>query len=226
MRAVLTRRDGLEVLLIILGILSAFSLEAWWERRGLEVLELDYLGAMSQEFSAAADTLDTLAARARWNARNLHLLDSLMSSGRRLAPADSIIEKAGALWYWQPYLMSMPAYDELRATIGINEVSDPGLRRALFEYEAVLRTHSDLEGYLVSAGVGYWEEILASRVPHPTGGEQYRTLGVEPGDLARDLELRTLVLIRLDVEANLEGIREQLAAAAREVVDRIAAISP
>jgi hypothetical protein len=136
-----------EGFLIMIGILAAFSLDSWWDNRNDRRRELLRLREMRAEFAASRTLLDSLAALHRGRAAELDRFETMLSTGPSDVPTDTVLKLGQALWWFDNYTPTMPAYKELLATTGLQGVSNDSLRRALFEYESALEGNTDFDTY-------------------------------------------------------------------------------
>ena len=208
------RRWVAELLLIVVGILSAFGLESWWDQRSVSATETEALTQMLGEFQAAAMTLDNLVADHSQAIQALQRLDDLLAPGRVTPPRDSVAVAALPLWGQSYYLPSMPAYEELISSGSFLTLSSPELKRALTQYGLSLRRNADWEEYWRNSATSWWEPPLADRVPQ--GPEDY-WLMPDSDELASDLAFRSLTRLVQQVNSELIEIRGAVGRDARTV---------
>ena len=90
-KALPLRRAVAEGLLIIVSILVAFLLDAWWDREEAQRLESQVLAAVAEEFAANLDGLDETIAD---NELDLGRIDRFLRTPREALsvwPADSVV---------------------------------------------------------------------------------------------------------------------------------------
>ena len=77
-----------------------------------------------------------------------------------------MLELGQSLWEFNDYKPTMPAYQELLATSGLQAVHSDQLRRALFEFELALERNRDWDEYIRNSSITSWEPLTAKRVPY------------------------------------------------------------
>ena len=208
------RRWIAELLLIVVGILSAFGLESWWDQRSVREKETDSLMQMLGEFQAAAEALDALVVDHGRAIQELQQLDGLLASGRPPPPRDSVAVAAQPLWGQSYYLPSMPAYEEMISSGAFLTLSSPELNRALTRYGLSLRRNADWEEYWRGSAMSWWEPLLSDRVPQ--GPADYGLMPA-PDELAGDLAFRAVTRLVRQVNSELSAIRGTIGDDARAV---------
>lgn len=225
-RLVFGRRVAGEFLLIILGVLTAFALEAWWSARGESQEQQIYLEAIALEFDIVVEELGELTATHRMNVEDLNKLRSLLLSGRADIPRDSVLGLSLRLWRYQPFSPSMPVYVEFKESGGLSRIASEALARAFFEYEVAAERNLRFDGYVQESMVQSWEPVLSSRIPFVLTNEEEdwaREIATPSMDLARDLEFMNLMATRLEMETRLLESRTTLLTAASDVTERLSA---
>lgn len=215
------RRGVTELALIVVGVLVAFGLEAWWSGQSEARAMTESLRAITVEFETADSVIGSLEAETRENIEQFTALSRLLETGRVDVAGDSVLRLSGALWTYQNFTPTMPAYAEFLAGGGLTNLDQENLRDALFRYELQLKANRDFDDYLRTSMVMSWEPILSSRIPFGDLAEntpEALRLMTAPRLLAADLEFRNLIEVRTVIERGLLTRRESLRAAVGDVL--------
>jgi len=215
------RRGVTELALIVVGVLVAFGLEAWWSGQREARAMTESLRAIKVEFEAADSVIGRLEANHQDNFDQFTALSRLLAAGRIDLPADSVLRLSVPLWTFQTFTPTMPAYAEFLAGGGLTNLEQKNLSDALFTYELQLKANRDYDDYLRTSMVMSWEPILSSRIPFGDLAEnipEALRLMTAPQLLAADLEFRNLIEVRIVVAGGLLTRRESLRAAVRDVL--------
>ena len=215
------RRSSAELALIVVGVLLAFGLEAWWSGQSEARAMTESLRAITVEFETADSVLGWLEARHRENIEQFTALSQLLGTGRLDSAEDSVLRLSEPLWRNQNFAPTMPAYAQFLAGDGLSNLDHESLRDALFEYEQRLETNRVWDDYVRTSMVMSWEPTLSSRIPAGNLAEnvpEALRLMTTPQLLAADLEFRNLIELRIVTERGLLTRRESLRAAVRDVL--------
>lgn len=215
------RRGVTELVLIVVGVLVAFGLEAWWSGQREARAMAESLRAIAVEFESADSVIGGLEAENRENVEQFTALSRLLETGRLDLAEDSVLRLSGPLWTYRNFTPTMPAYAEFLARGGLTNLGQEDLSDALFRYELQLKANRDFDDYLRTSMVMSWEPILSSRIPFGNLAENIPEglrLMTAPRLLAADLEFRNLIEVRIVVESGLLTRRELLRAAVRDVL--------
>lgn len=123
-----------EYFIVVVGILSAFSLNAWWESRKTLERESAYYGRIQIEIDQADQNLERSVSRIKDTLRAvLHVYDRL--SQGVLVDGDAELFDLGLLKADQlPAIRyPVPTYQELRNTGAFNELTNDSLKNILSE---------------------------------------------------------------------------------------------
>jgi hypothetical protein len=215
------RKGVTELALIVVGVLVAFGLEAWWSSQSEARAMTGSLRAIKVEFEAADSVIGRLAANHRENVEQFTALSRLLETGRLDSAKDSVLTLSVPLWTYQNFTPTMPAYTKFVAEGGLTNLDQENLTDALFRYELQLKANRDYDDYLGTSMVISWEPILSSRIPFGDLAEnipEALRLMAAPQVLAADLEFRNLIELRIYVERGLQTRRESIRAAVRDVL--------
>ena len=216
------RRGVAELALIVVGVLVAFGLEAWWSGHSEARAISESLRAITVEFETADSVIGWLEAEHRENVEQFTALSRLLETGRLDLPEDSVLRLSVPLWTFKNFIPTMPAYAEFLAAGGLTHLDQENLSEALFGYELQLEANRDFDDYLRTSMVMSWEPILSSRIPFGDLAEnipEALRLMTAPQLLAADLEFRNLIEVRIHVEGQLLARRESLRPAVRDVLE-------
>jgi len=205
---------------IVLSILLAFGIEAWWERRGEIVSERAALEALAADFAAADSIL----------AERILAIDSGAVAAQQiidLVGPDASPEDAAELPSLIPRIIRRPTFEPpmgtLEALLGSGElrlIRSGELKAALASFPSELQDLTETQQFGSEVVFGMVLPFLNERVPMfeygllATGDSDF---AVDPTGLVRSLEFENLAQNRL------MGIRFSLLTADR-VEGRIAAI--
>ena len=216
------RRGVAELALIVVGVLVAFGLEAWWSGQSEARAISESLRAITVEFETADSVIGWLEAERRENVEQFTALSRLLETGRLDLPEDSVLRLSVPLWTFRNFTPTMPAYAEFLAAGGLTHLDQENLSEALFRYELQLEANRDFDDYLRTSMVMSWEPILSSRIPFGDLAQKIPEalrLMTAPQLLAADLEFRNLIEVRIHVEGQLLARRESLRPAVRDVLE-------
>jgi len=182
-----------EVVAIVISILFAFSIDAWWQARGERELEVQHLLALRGSVTA---TIADLHEGQEQSGQNLRLLEEFaddpgMLTDLPIAQADSLIYE-GVFRIVGGWSGHITAFDDLKTSGQLSLIGSPELRLALQEVDA------RAEGLIVNfAGLTRMQEnmldpIIAARTNlfqlRRGWGADSTTVTVSPRDHRRLLE--------------------------------------
>lgn len=121
---------------IVVSILLAFGIEAWWTDRQERQDEIVVIEALLQEFEAKKLTLKNLE---RFNENILaatnKLIDASLSLPNHNLTEDTINKQLSYLWWWNaPSSWNVAALDAVLAGNGISRISNPRVRILLAQW--------------------------------------------------------------------------------------------
>lgn len=211
---------------IVVSILLAFAIDAWWEQRGEHADEQVIISELSAEFSVAeAQIIDLIADHER-NLENFERLIELLSSDDVASHEAEVFLLANDLWTIAPYEPRMPVYQNLLVAAGLDRISDESIRRSLRNYEEAAIRNREWDDSMKDLDTVYVVSILSSRIPFV--GTRYddtrfrNAVRPSPVDLAADLDFRNTVVLRAIGESVLIDRRARLLDAVRQVQETIA----
>lgn len=133
-------RIGAEVVAIVVSILLAFAIDAWWDERGDRLEEQRVLRQLTEEFEAVSTQLDRYVAMDERTLRNVSRIDSLMQAA--LAEGRPAIVARDSTLRWLvtqgTFAPTLPTLDGLRTSGRLTLIQHQGLGAALSAWPAAL----------------------------------------------------------------------------------------
>jgi len=139
------RRSVKEVLIVALGILCAFGIDAWWDASREAAETRQFLVALEAEFSANVAALRATAARQHEIVAAGQILLQLTGPEAGPTAIQAAAEPIGTLWTPGYQVMASGALNTLIASGGLARVDDAALRGALGRWPEQLAKLMDLE---------------------------------------------------------------------------------
>lgn len=211
---------------IVVGILLAFAIDAWWESRQERVREADMLVEVKREFAATEIYLGSLIDRHRRLLAQLERIEELLAIG-----ADANGEFPGlsdALWQIQPYEPRLPVYENLLASSGLDAISNADLRRALRNYQSAAIFDNEWDDYQKAFDISHAPSMLFATLPMIFEGSTEpairKDFWPDVGQLARNLEFLNYLALRTAGERTLIERRTELLRTVQVVVAEIEAL--
>jgi hypothetical protein len=126
-----------EVVVLVAGILIAFALDAWWQRRGDARHERAHLRALASDFDRNIERLNELIALETRTADSSRRLLALGPEAVGAHP-DSLVSLLGPIYTSNRFEPVLGTYRALESSGGLAQLRDDSLRRALAEFAAQL----------------------------------------------------------------------------------------
>lgn len=129
-----------ELTVIILGVLIALGVDAWWERIQNEQLELQVLSSLQTDLAAVEGLVNALAKR------DLRIIEraNQLTNTEPMPFHDQRTGDLAKLFATVPRDLRLRTYDELHNTGNLQVISNRDLRLLLTDFDALART---LAGY-------------------------------------------------------------------------------
>ncbi len=128
------KRITVEAAAVVVSILIAFGIDAWWQERNERIALVQYLVHFENEVIANDDLIDLHLARIADDLVALHKVLLALSDPDQQALAESFKhDLANALWIRIPEV-SMDAYDELTNSGNLRFVGNAQFKKAFNEY--------------------------------------------------------------------------------------------
>ena len=131
------KRLAAEGFVVVVSILLAFAIDAWWDGYQEDRREARQLVAMREEFSASSVAIDEVLEAIERHANGVDELMSLLKS----AESDSVQVPGQLLGYaigWRTSDVSTSTLDTLIASGDLNQIDNENLRRDLAGFPAFL----------------------------------------------------------------------------------------
>lgn len=207
-------RIGAESTAIIVSILLAFSIDAWWTTRVERDLESQYLGRLLEEVSINATNLEFIVELAERKVAALATLDTILQQlgdSRSTAEAATAMQLETVSLGWALPGFTDVVFEELRSTGRLGLIRDIELRTMLVRYyQQIAHTVVRIEN-------------------RRTGFAPYIYRLIPPEVLYGEIGLNGLAEIRLSAAIDTENFRQVLTAErnyAYFIGARMAALEP
>jgi hypothetical protein len=156
------RRHVGEAAVIVVSILLAFAIEAWWDQQQMREEEREALVGLVEEFSTNLDQVDRVIARHESSLEWVERLVALPEDSIRALSQTSISEMmlaTGNPWTFEPVLGTT---DALVAAGRLGVIRDVELREALTSFKNVVSDSEEDADFLRGFAVDVWK----AQVPH------------------------------------------------------------
>jgi hypothetical protein len=215
-----------DVLLIVVSILIAFGLDAWWDGRVARGEERSVLVAVREDFRAARLELDSVLARNERDVTTITALLSMnLSRSEQLSPDSAATLLAPAVFGGLTFDPSMGAVQALLSGGLLNQIQNNELAAALAAWPGAIDEIQEDQGFLIET----WKDLrdwaarrglLTSVLPYLRGLEPSAS-DLSAGEILRELvaddegrqllAAQTISLIGLldelrDVDARLDDL--------------------
>ena len=127
------KRIAVEGVAIVLSILLAFAIDAWWDERGDRLEEQRVLRQLTAEFEAVSDQLDRYVAMDRRTLRNVSRVDSLLQAALADGRPAIMVRDSTLRWLVTQgtFAPTLPTLDGLRTSGRLTLIQHEELGRAL-----------------------------------------------------------------------------------------------
>lgn len=134
---------GLEIVVVILGILIAFQIDRWAEDRRDRKLEQNYLIRLQEDLRLETDSIDSAIKYAESRIAAVTLLQEAMANPSIIADRPGAIPAAleTATWRSFPQINAF-VYSELQSTGNLGLIRSVSLRRSLADHYSSIRHNS------------------------------------------------------------------------------------
>ena len=141
-----------EAVLVVLSILLAFAIDAWWDGRQADLQRIELLNAVRADFASTEESLDdAIATAAGFVARTGGFLEAVTE--QREIGRDSLLYLLEGVADFTFYEPSLSSYRNAATTGGISLIRESALLDAFTEFELDLQHY---EQHLVLAGEMYY----------------------------------------------------------------------
>ena len=196
------RAVAIEVGIVTLGILIAFSLDSWWDGRQERRLEVGHLRALQQEFTDNRQRLRDKEEFEKGLNQRLLALIGLMRTTPPPARLD-LIRALASIFTAKQFEPVTAAYDTVIGTGGLSLIRDAELRRSIVELATLLKSRQEdafaeeahralTEAAVGKLGVVQWDAMAAAS-PEAAAA---RAAQWNPGPLVTDARFQELLIFR------------------------------
>lgn len=223
------RRIVGDVIVVVVGILIAFTLDSWWTGRAAAQREEGHLRALRSDFEMNVERLTQAALDEEEISESSLRLLRLARAEAPLAP-DTVRALLYRVFSSGRFSPVMGAYEALVNSGGLMQITDDTLRAALAQFASALETRY-WEEYSTAQYLGF-SEYVAGRTDFLIHGFLGPTIGdstwvVPPASAVRDAELlqdptfQHHLAIRYGAERDVAGSYRALGALAARILHRV-----
>jgi hypothetical protein len=215
----LYKRSGVELLVIVVGVLIALWADQWWSDREDDRTEQTYLASLKEDINATLQELDSTIAKVVVWRQAASTLSQLPLEGP-VPPNEELAEMMGlALFELFSFEDRLSTHQDLKSTGRLGLISNRDIRRSLAELDSLLENivsietdlmqthHMTIDPYMVRhtdlatlARVGY-----VSNITNPAIRAKYQdadkllgaSLGVDHTSIINELEFRNILVFRI-----------------------------
>lgn len=153
-------RLGAEAAAIIVSILLAFAIDAWWDQRLSRGEERDVLAALESEFQANRSQLLEVIEVLETAQRRFAYLDGLDEASVASLPADSVGPLIAALASPRTFDANRGTVDALVGSGKLGLLQDAALRSALTTFLGTVDDAEEDERYLSEFAIRAWDGMI------------------------------------------------------------------
>lgn len=167
----------IEAAAVLLGVLGAFAIDAWWDRSQEAARADAYLEALAPELAGNDASLGTYLG---YHAEELERADTFLTraSVEPPVPSDSLLVYLGIFGPPRRVPLETSALADILGSGGLSTIRDESLRRAIGRYERVL---TDLRNSELQAAEFWRDQMFPFHVQH---------FDLRLGGLGSDAEMR------------------------------------
>jgi hypothetical protein len=219
---------AIEIAIVTVGILVAFSLDSWWDGRQQRAREIVHLKALHQEFAENRQGLrDKEQFEKRLNARLLDVIGLMRADP---PPTRLVLMRALAqVFEADQFEPVTAAYDTMIQTGGLSVIRDAELRRSIVELATLLKSRQEddfaenahralTEAAVGKLGLRHWDALSAPSAEVASA----RAAAWNPQPLLTDTRFQELLIFRQLQAADLSGYYGQLGEKADDLLQRLA----
>jgi hypothetical protein len=182
----------LEGFAVLLGILAAFSIDAWWDLRSEQQDRRSYLVAITTELEANRElVLEDIRSLDAWIEQGKGFLDEVVAVGAN----PSYDEVRNMVWETGPNQTTpllRAAVDDLVSSGGISLIESAELRRSIARYVRALDRDADEQE---DVRLNFQQFVLPYHIDHVSFADYdwEQAIGVEESDTSFDLDFDAFV---------------------------------
>lgn len=218
---------GIEIAIVAIGILIAFSLDSWWDGRQQHARELGHLKAVYEELTDNRQRLrEKEEFEKQLNGRLLALI-GLMRADPPTRPLDLMRALAG-VFVARQFEPITAAYDTMIGTGGLSLIRDAELRHSIVELASLLKSRQEdefaenahralTEAAIGKLGVAQWDALLTTSVEAASA----RAAKWNPEPLLSDPKFQELLIFRQLQAKDLSEYYGRLGKKADDLLQRL-----
>lgn len=150
-----------EGLVIVLSILLAFAIDAWWQDRVEQEQQREHLLSMRAEFESSIAGLEEVITSIKYHGKNIDTLISMVKSVPENESINIPGELMGSVVTWRTSDVSTSTLDALMASGNLNLLTNVELRKELASFPAFLLNITEDELLAQQFAVFEMTKILA-----------------------------------------------------------------
>lgn len=193
-----------EFMVIVVGVLAALAVDAWWSDREENRLEREYLAAFLEDVRVVRAEVDRLGARQSAEMDRVRVMVDSVRSGHSVAASISGAENPPLIYLVR---VGLDTYSDLQASGGTTIIEDPEVRRALATLAGQLEFHRRGERWVLDVGIQMRASALQSEGPMDLDRQEWA--------------LRSFLLAMELLQDARSGVREAADAAEGILVDAL-----
>ena len=162
------KRLSVEAAAIVVSILLAFAIDAWWDERQERAEEREVLESLYAEFEANRDEVASVISFHDREIRSIETLMELRQNEILALPAETVAEMLGSLAIARTFDAVRGSVDALHGSGKLGILRDRELREALTTFVNVVDDAVEDAIYLGQSSIKVWNEIVRNGGPWRT----------------------------------------------------------
>lgn len=139
-----------EIILVVIGILIALSINNWNDLKKNKVIEQQLLTSLLEEFQANLKILDsTIQANEKIYEKSIRIGEFTGPSIMSVPEKDLSLLMVGAFKHESRFVPNLGTMNEINNSGKLSLIADPGLRKAISEWQSQLELVHNQESYVV-----------------------------------------------------------------------------
>ncbi len=159
------KRLSVEAAAIVVSILLAFAIDAWWDERQERAEEREVLESLYAEFEANRDEVASVISFHDREIRSIETLMELRQDEILALPAETVAEMLGSLAIARTFDAVRGSVDALHGSGKLGILRDRELREALTTFVNVVDDAVEDAIYLGQSSIKVWNEIVRNGGP-------------------------------------------------------------
>jgi len=144
-----------ELIIVIVGVLIALSVDSWWEGRANRLEEAEHLVALRAEAEQNLAQLYVKIAGVERFTESTRTLIRILEGHQKAPSPDALVELTWSSFSFQEYVPQFTAYDNLLSTGSVRLLSDEKLKIELARFKATAEGLNQLDWQQ-----DQWNEII------------------------------------------------------------------